>query len=129
MGALELLVFDPQLFGPQSLGGPVLLQLWRRDVTGAFERVHFGHDPVYSQVLDAWLSADGRSLVISDDRTGKRAWPTLEEAAAAEASAAARAEAERSSAEAERSRAEAERERRRSELLEAKLAALRAERK
>jgi hypothetical protein len=129
MGALELLVFDPQLFGPQSLGGPVLLQLWRRDVTGAFERVHFGHDPVYSQVLDAWLSADGRSLVISDDRTGKRAWPTLEEAAASEASAAARAEAERSRAEAERSRAEAERERRRSELLEAKLAALRAERK
>lgn len=41
MGALELLVFDPLLLGPKSLG-PVTLQLWRRDLTGAFERVHFG---------------------------------------------------------------------------------------
>lgn len=105
MGALELLVFDPQLFGPRSLGGPVPLQLWRRDETGAFERTHFGEAPAYSQVLEAWLVAEGRKLVIADDSAGRRRWPTLEEAAAAEASIQAQAEAERSKAEAERERA------------------------
>ena len=128
MGAVELLVFDPQLFGPQSLGGPVFLQLWRRDVTGAFERIYFGNDPVYSQVLDAWFIAEGRKLVIADDRAGKRRWPTLEEAAAEQASAAARAEAEHSKAEAERSKAEASAERERRTELEARLARLDAER-
>jgi hypothetical protein len=114
MGALELLVFDPQLFGPKSLGGPVPLQLWRRDVTGAFERVHFGDTAVYSQVVDAWFLVEGRQLVIADDRAGTHRWPTLEEAAAAGAQAEAersRADAERSRAEAERSRADAERSR------------------
>jgi Uma2 family endonuclease len=76
MGVLELVVFDPQLFGPKALGGPVLLQLWRRDTAGALERVHFGNDPVYSNVLEAWLGADGRDLVISDDRAGRQRWPT-----------------------------------------------------
>ncbi|HVY26878.1 MAG TPA: Uma2 family endonuclease [Polyangiaceae bacterium] len=125
MGVPELLVFDPQLFGPRSLGGPVVLQLWRRDITGAFERVHFGNDPVYSQVLEAWLQADGRHLCISDDRAGVRRWPTLEDAAAERAAAAARADAERSRADAERSRADAERERARSAELEAELEKLR----
>ena len=133
MGAVELLVFDPQLFGPQSLGGPVPLQLWRRDATGAFERVHHGEEPVYSQVLEAWLLVEGRKLVISDDRAGKRAWPTLEEAAAVEASARAwaeaeqsKAEAEQSKAEAEQSKAEAEQERALRVALEAKLGELQA---
>ncbi len=110
MGAAELLVFDPLLLGPKSLGGPVALQLWRRDVTGAFERVHFGNEPVYSQVLDAWLSAAGRRLDISDDRAGSRRWKTLEENAE-QAAADARAEAERTRAEAEKARAEAEKTR------------------
>jgi hypothetical protein len=117
MGALELLVFDPQLFGPKSLGGPVCFQLWRRDVSGAFERVYFGSEPVYSGVLDAWFHVEGRQLFISDDRAGTRRWPTLEEAAAS----AAREQAAASRAEAERSRAEAERERTLREALEAKL--------
>jgi hypothetical protein len=121
MGARELLVFDPQLFGPKSLGGPVPLQLWQRDVSGAFERVHFGAEPVYSAVLDAWFSAEGRRLVISDDRGATRPWPTLEEAAAA----AARADAERSKADAERSKADAERERARADELEALVRKLR----
>ncbi|HKY38022.1 MAG TPA: Uma2 family endonuclease, partial [Polyangiaceae bacterium] len=51
MGIEELLVFDPLLQGPRSLGGPVPLQLWRRDAALAFERLHFGSDPVYSLVL------------------------------------------------------------------------------
>lgn len=114
MGAPELLVFDPLLLGPKSLG-PVPLQLWRRDVTGAFERVHFGDAPVYSQALEAWLLVDGRSLVIADDRAGQRRWPTLEEAAAAQ-----------SKAEAAQSKAEAEQERARRVELEARLRELEA---
>jgi Uma2 family endonuclease len=97
MGALELLVFDPLLLGPKSLG-PVALQLWRRDVTGAFERVHSGDTPVYSQVLEAWLGVEGRKLIIADDRAGTRPWPTLEE----QATELSRAEVEQSKAEAER---------------------------
>jgi hypothetical protein len=128
MGVPELLVFDPQLFGPRSLGGPVVLQLWRRDVSGAFERVHFGNEPVYSSVLDAWLCGEGRLLRISDDRAGERRWLTLEEEAAERGRAEverSRAEAERSRAEAERSHAEAEQERAKSAALEAELRRLR----
>lgn len=113
MGAGELLVFDPLLLGPKSLGGPVPLQLWRRDVTGAFDRVHFGEGAVYSQVLDAWFMAEGRKLVIADDRRGERRWPTLEEAVRAEA---------------ERSKAEAEQERARRADLEARVRELEAQR-
>ncbi len=118
MGALELLVFDPQLFGPKALGGPVALQLWRRDVSGAFERVHFGEGAVYSQVLDAWFLADGRRLVIAEDRGGQRPWPTREELASAEA--------ERNKAEAERNKAEATHERERRLELEERLRELEA---
>lgn len=135
MGVAELLVFDPLLFGPKSLG-PVALQLWERDLTGAFERTHFGNTPVFSKSLDAWLSVDGRKLCISEDRAGRRLWPTLEEAAAAEARAdaqqaragaeSARADAESARADAERTKAEAERERALRAELEAKLRALQA---
>ena len=103
LGAFELLVFDPWLFGPRALGGPVALQLWRRDPTGTLERVHFGNEPVFSQVLDAWLALDGRELRISDDRAGSKRWLTGEERE--------RAEKERERTEKERERAEKERER------------------
>jgi Uma2 family endonuclease len=116
MGAQELLVFDPLLLGPKSLG-PVPLQLWRRDQTGAFERVHYGDEPVYSQVLEAWFLAEGRNLVIAEDRAAQRRWPTLEEAAAAQS----KAEAAQSKAEAAQSKAEAARERALREELESKL--------
>ncbi|HKY39524.1 MAG TPA: Uma2 family endonuclease, partial [Polyangiaceae bacterium] len=118
MGAEELLVFDPLLSGPRSLGGPVPLQLWRRDVTLSFERVCFGGEPVHSLVLDAWFLAEGRTLHISDDRKGMRCWLTdserlrsaTDEAARATAEAGrANAEAERANAEAERAKTEAER--------------------
>jgi hypothetical protein len=109
MGVAELLVFDPLLFGPQALGGPVALQLWQRDLTGAFDRTHFGGDPVFSRSLDAWLSVDGRKLCISEDRTGARPWPTLEEAAAAVARAEGKVLAERLGDEATRAKDEATR--------------------
>jgi hypothetical protein len=113
MGVEELLVFDPLLAGPPSLGGPVALQLWRRDATRSFERVHFGSEPAHSLVLDAWFIAEGRALHISDDRKGTRRWVTDRErldfmTAQAER---ANAEAERANAEAKRANAEAERER------------------
>jgi hypothetical protein len=115
MGTRELVVFDPLLAGPPSLGGPVALQLWRRDPVGVFERVHFGNEPVFSDVLDAWVRADGRHLAISDDRAGLRRWPTGEE------TEHRRAEDERRRAEDERRRAEdearrADHERERAEL-------------
>jgi hypothetical protein len=90
MGVEELIVFDPLLCGPRSLGGPVALQLWRRDATRAFQRVHFGFEPMYSEVLEAWCSADERDFHISSDRRGKDRWLTAEELVPR-----ARAEAER----------------------------------
>jgi Uma2 family endonuclease len=90
LGAFELLVFDPLALGPKALGGPVALQLWRRDTVGALERVAFGNEPVYSEALDAWLSLDGTELAISDDRASTRRWLTAEER-----ERAAREEAER----------------------------------
>jgi hypothetical protein len=111
MGTHELVVFDPLLAGPQSLGGPVPLQLWRRDASRAFERIHFGDAPVYSEVLDAWVIAEGRSLSIADDRAGTRRWLN---------------EAQQNHLEAERHRAEAERLRAASGAMERELELLRA---
>jgi hypothetical protein len=113
MGTRELIVFDPLLAGPKALGGPVALQLWRRDLTGAFERLSFGDAPVYSEALEAWVLAEGRTLFIADDRAGKRRW--LNDAEQARA-AANRAQAE----------AEAERERGAREEMERELQSLRA---
>jgi len=112
MGVEELIVFDPLLHGPRSLGGPVALQLWRRDATLAFERMHSGFEPVYSQVLEAWCLADGRDFQIANDRRGAQRWLTPEE------------EVPRVKAEAERAQAEAERERQARIELERRLAEL-----
>ncbi len=115
MGTRELVVFDPLLAGPKSLGGPVALQLWRRDASGAFERVHFGASPVYVEALDAWVIADGRTLFIADDRAGKRRWLNEAEHNKIEAehnkieAEHNKIEAERAKAEAQQNKAEAER--------------------
>jgi hypothetical protein len=111
MGTYELVVFDPLLAGPKSLGGPVALQLWRRDASGAFERLHFGEAPVYSEALDAWVIAEGRTLFIAEDRAGKRRWLNETEHA--------RADAEREKANAERVQAIAEREKANAERVQA----------
>jgi Uma2 family endonuclease len=110
LGAPELLVFDPLLQGPRSLGGPVPLQLWRRDATGTLERVHFGDQPVHSNSLDAWLIAEPPRLVIAHDRAGTKPWLTEAERLRVE-NGRERAEKERERAEKERERAEKERER------------------
>lgn len=109
LGAPELLVFDPLLQGPRSLGGPVPLQLWRRDATGTLERVHFGDQPVHSNALDAWLIAEPPRLVIAHDRAGTKPWLTEAERERVE-KGHERAEKERERAEKQRECAEKERE-------------------
>lgn len=79
MGTVELVVFDPLLAGPRSLGGPVALQLWRRDEADTLERIHFGPGPAYSEVLGAWLHRRGNLLAITHDEEGKVLWLTPEE--------------------------------------------------
>jgi hypothetical protein len=74
IGTRELVVFDPLLAGPSSLGGPVLLQFWQRDPEGVLTRTAFGFDPVYSNVLGAWLLPSERELAIADDRDGEHVW-------------------------------------------------------
>jgi hypothetical protein len=109
--------------------------------------VHFGNEPVYSNVLDAWFIPDGRLLHIADDRKGTRRWLTAAEQLAGAKDEAARmttvveqvtamaehakaefahakAEAERATAEAGRAIAEAERERQARLELERRLAEL-----
>jgi len=123
MGVEELVVIDPLLHGPRSLGGPVPLQLWRRDATGTFERLAFGGSPVFSEVLDAWFVVEGRDAYIADDRAGRQRWRIAEELLTQAKGDAmrAQAEAERAQAEAERAQAEAERERQARIELEQKL--------
>lgn len=76
LGAFELIVFDPHGFGPKRLGGPFLLQLWRRTEEGAFVRLHAGGSPVYSMALQAWAHADSNLLQLSGDELGKERWLT-----------------------------------------------------
>lgn len=123
MGTRELVVFDPLLAGPSLLGGPVPLQIWRRDAVGLFERVHYSDAPAFSDVLGAWLCPRGRLLELANDREGREIWPTGEERAQAEAERA-QAEAERAKQKAEQARVEAERERAAREDVERRLALL-----
>jgi hypothetical protein len=118
MGGQEVVIFDPLLAGPHAFGGPVPLQLWRRDAMGLLERTHFGQGPAFSEVLGAWFVPDGRCLAIADDREGQGRWQTNEERA--------HAEKEHERAEKERERAEKERERAQRLELERRLAALEA---
>jgi hypothetical protein len=103
MGTPELVVFDPLLAGPAVLGGPVPLQLWRRDPVGILERLHFGGGPAFCMALGAWLHPCGKTLEIANDQEGRSRWLTGEERECAEK--------ERERAEKERERAEKERER------------------
>jgi hypothetical protein len=128
IGCQELLICDPQLAGAQTLGGPVPLQLWRRDPIGIFERQHFGDAPVFSEVLRAWMSVTGSSVVLSDDRAGTRRWLTPEEHERSEKEHE-RSEKERERSEKERERSEKERERAARLALEERLAALEAKQK
>jgi len=97
-GTRELLIFDPLLSGPASHGGPVRMQLWRRDQDGQFTRLYAGEGPVHSPTLAAYFVAveDGAKLRIASDAAGTDLWRTPEEAerAAKEAALARVAELE-----------------------------------
>ncbi|MFO0604872.1 MAG: Uma2 family endonuclease [Polyangiales bacterium] len=133
-GVKELWVFDPLLLGPNTAGGPWVLQVWRRSPKGSFRRVYQGAGPAYSRELRAWLvvTDGGTRLRLAEDAAGKRLWPTLEEEerAAKERERAAkereRAAKERERAAKERERAAKEEERSRREAAEAEVARLRA---
>lgn len=130
MGAQELVVFDPLLSGPAALGGPVPLQVWRKDSLGILERVHFGESPAFSAQLGAWLHVEGDLLHVADDTEGIHRWPTAEEYERAEKERAItenereRAEKEHALAEKEHERVEKERERAEREAAQERLAAL-----
>jgi Uma2 family endonuclease len=116
-GVEELWVLDPLLHGPKHLGGPVRLQVWRREVADVFTRVYAGNGPYHSAAIDVWARVDGDRIVLSDDRAGEAEWHTREELERSAAETARvereheRAEKERERAEKERERAEKERER------------------
>lgn len=102
-GVEELWVLDPRRVGPKKLGGPVPLQVWRREPTGVFVRVHHGSGPARSEVLDAWIHPASAGVRIADDKAGISVWLTGEEAERAVK------ETERAEKEAERAEKEAER--------------------
>ncbi|MEZ4225344.1 MAG: Uma2 family endonuclease [Polyangiaceae bacterium] len=92
-GIGELWILDPLGHGPKALGGPVPIQQWIR-CDEAFDRVHFGSGPVYSEAIDAWLWSN--PVRISDDRDGMNPWLTVSEMErAAKDAALAREDAER----------------------------------
>ena len=102
-GTRELWVFDPERYGSANVGGPWVLQVWRRTGAEAFRRTYAGDGPAYSEELGAWLvvTDEGTRLRLADDEAGERLWWTRAEAADARAEAAdARADAEKARAEA-----------------------------
>jgi Uma2 family endonuclease len=84
-GVSELWIYDPILEGPRRLGGPYLLQVWRKTDAGRFERLYAGLGPAYSDALHAWLHPQasrlptGAKLRIGDRRDGTELWRTVEE--------------------------------------------------
>ena len=109
-GAGELWVFDPERRGRGWMGGPWVLQVWRRSEEGAFRQVHAGNAPAYSEALGAWLvvTDHGTRLRIADDEAGERLWLTARETESARADAeSARADAERVKAASAEARADA----------------------
>lgn len=116
--ARELVVFDPRLIGPRSLGGPFAVQVWRTE-DDVFERRYAGPGPVFSEVLGAWFRIDEGLPQIANDSAGVERWPSGEEFE--------RRRVERERAEKERERAEKEREREQRVELERQVAELKQE--
>jgi Uma2 family endonuclease len=85
-GVGELWVFDSELIGPRTRGGPHRLQLWTRSEDASFVRHYAGDGPMLSPFLNAWAFAEdeGRRLRIADDEACCSHWLTSEEAERAE---------------------------------------------
>lgn len=78
-------MLDPLLAGPRLHGGPFAVQVWQRDDTGAFVRVHASNEPFHSPLLDAWIVPGRGTVQLCEDRAGSRPWRTLEETTAEDA--------------------------------------------
>jgi len=134
-GAREVWIFDPERLGPGLMGGPWVLQVWRRTRADEFRQEYAGDGPAYSEELGAWLvvTDEGARLRIADDEAGERLWWTVGEAdrAAKEMERAAKEAAlageERERAAKEAALAGEERERAAREAAEAELVRLRAQ--
>jgi len=101
LGTRELVIFDPRRIGPKVLGGPHVLQVWRRDEPSArMARAYAGSGPAFSEELGAWLvMTSSRWLRMADDAEGRSLWLTEAEKQTAEA-AKQTAEAAKQAAEA-----------------------------
>jgi Uma2 family endonuclease len=102
-GTRELWIFDPELAGPRAHGGPLRLQIWRREGDDDFLRVYAGDGPARSDAIGAWIFVvdEGRRLRIADDVEGATWWMTDAEAASAATEIArAQTDAERAAKEA-----------------------------
>ena len=112
LGTCELWVFDPSLYGHSKDQKAISLQMFQRETNNHLVQTYTGNGPVFSEVLEAWVSVVDAELVISYDCEGKDRWLTQEEEALQYADAEReRADAERVRADVERERADAERER------------------
>jgi len=120
-GTRELWIFDPERRGRGLMGGPWVLQVWRRTRMGEFRLEYAGDGPAYSEELGAWLvvTDEGQRLRIADDEAGERLWWTVAEAALAGEG--------RERAAKEAALAGEERERAAKEAAESELATLRAQ--
>ncbi len=79
LGASELIIFDPEA-PATTRGDRVLLQVFRRDTTGALTRVAAGAGPVHSVELDAWLGGvPGRRRRHAREEAGTDLVATAEE--------------------------------------------------
>ena len=111
LGVSELWIFDPLLRGPETIGGPFLLQIWRPEGTrpnAPMTRIYAGPGPAQSPELGAWLlpTSEGRRLRLAQDRAGEHLWLTEAETQAARAdNEAARADHEAARADNEAARA------------------------
>lgn len=111
-GTRELWVFDPKMCRSQKHGGPIRLQVWRRDDDGNFDRVYAGEGPVYSNAIQAWIfvTNEGLNVNIADDAEGTQWWMTpAERERAAKLEERAAKEAERTAKEAALKQLEQER--------------------
>jgi Uma2 family endonuclease len=133
LGTRELVVFDPELSGPATAGGPFILQVWRRSDPGAesgnpsptMERVYAGEGPARSEELEAWLVPMPKGLLrIADDEQGSQLWLTEaeQESAARKQAESARKQAESARKQAESARKQAESARKQAESARAKSA-------
>ena len=89
-GTTELWIFDPLLCGTSLYGGPLRLQIYRRDAAGHFARIYAGRPRLLARArrVDGPGPTTIRMLRITADTAATQFWLTGEEAERAEKDAA-----------------------------------------